>query len=178
MHAMLVASTRNTLHALNRIVSLLRGRDFEIVSLTTGRSDIPDVGCLTVVASTARARPQRVASCLEKLEDVWSVEEVQPSEVVRRELALVKVEVSTSADAAVSVLINSGAACVVERSDSIAVLQIASEPESVDETIALLPLSSVVEIVRLGPIAMRRGARRTTSAAQAHTLRRPDPEAG
>src|SRR5687768_4127166 len=91
MQSTLIARGLDGLSTLNRIVSLLRGRSFGIVSLTAARTDAPGVAHVTIVVDASRTRPDRVASCLEKLEDVLSVEEIDPAHAVQRELALIKV---------------------------------------------------------------------------------------
>ena len=165
MHALIVASAQNTLHALNRIVSVLRGRDFHVESLSVARSERPDVARVTLLLDATRTRPDRVASCLDKLEEVWSVRRVDASEVVRREAALIKfIDGSVPAEI-VSAVTGSGAARVIERSDGAAILEIVGSPEDVDDAIGLLPAGSILEIARLGQLVMGRGCQQTTVAA-------------
>jgi acetolactate synthase I/III small subunit len=116
MDAMIVASAQNTLHALNRVVSLLRGRDFHVESLAVGRSERSGVARVTIVIDATRTRPERVASCLERLEEVWSVRRVERSEVIRREVALIKFIEDSVPGELVSAVVGSGAARVIERS--------------------------------------------------------------
>ena len=165
MTSILVASARGSLQALNRIVSLLRGRDFQIASLTTARSEVGDVVRVTIDVDTLRTRPMRVASCLDKLEEVWSVRQFQPSELVRRELALVKVTAVAVACESVSTLIASGSARVIALNGETAILEIAGQAEDVHDAVGALPQASIVESARIGPLVMSRGSQPTTDAA-------------
>jgi acetolactate synthase-1/3 small subunit len=167
MTSILVASVRDSLQALNRVVSLLRGRNFRIDSLTLAQSERPGVARLTVVVDESHVRPQRVASCLDKLEEVWSVREAQPTDVVRRQAALVKVSDSEATRAWIALLPPSGTVRVVERGGGAAILELFGSPEDVDRTIASLPPASVIELARPGPFVMRRGARETTDVTPA-----------
>src|SRR5688500_18824063 len=115
MNAIIVASAGNTLQALNRLISLLRGRDFHIESLAVARSERSDVSRLTIVVDATRTRPDRVASCLQRLEEVWSVRRVERSEVVRREMALIKFTEDAVPGDCISAVLGSGAARLVER---------------------------------------------------------------
>ncbi len=157
-----VASVQDSLQALNRVVSLLRGRNFRIESLTTARSEQLDVARLTVVVDASQVRPQRVASCLDKLEEVWSLREAQPADVVRREAALVKVRDSAPIREWIAALPASGAARVAEQSGGAAILEVFGAPEDVDRTIRSLPQESIIELARLGQFVMLRGAQPTT----------------
>ena len=165
MQTIIVASALNTLHALNRVVSLLRGRDFQIESFAVARSERSDVARLTLVVDRSRTRPDRVATCLDKLEEVWGVRRVERSDVVRRETALVKFLEDAVHGERVSALVGSGAARVLERSDGAAILEIVGAPDEVDDAIGSLPPASILEIARPGQLVMTRGRQQTTIAA-------------
>lgn len=164
MQAMIVASALNTLQALNRVVSLLRGRDFHVESLAVARSERSDVARLTIVVDATRTRPDRVASCLDKLEEVWGVRRVERSDVVRREAALIKFIEDAVPGELVSAVVGSGAARVIERSGGAAILEIVGTPEEVDDAIGSLPPASILEIARLGQMVMACGHQPTTVA--------------
>jgi acetolactate synthase-1/3 small subunit len=162
MSSIFVASVQDSLQALNRVVSLLRGRNFRIDSLTMARSEQPEVARLTVLVDATQPRPQRVASCLDKLEEVWGVREVDPSEVVRRQAALVKVNDSEAVRDWIASLPVSGAARVAERSGGVAILELFGTPEEVEYAIASLPPDSIIECARLGQFVMLRTTEPTT----------------
>jgi acetolactate synthase small subunit len=164
MHALIVASTRNTLQALNRVVSQLRGRDFHVESLGIAHSERSDVARLIIVVDAARTRPERVAWCLDRLEEVWSVRRVEGSEVVRREAALIKFNEDSVPSELVSAVVGSRAARVIERSGGATILEIVGAPEEVDDAIGSLPPESILEIARLGQLVMARGPQQTTIA--------------
>jgi acetolactate synthase-1/3 small subunit len=157
---MIVASALNTLQALNRVVSLLRGRDFQVESLAVARSERSDVARLTIVIDTTRTRPERVTACLDKLEEVWGARCVERSDLIRRETALVKCMEDVVLEDTIT--LGAVAARLIERRDGTAVLEIAGAPEEVDDAIGSLPPASILEITRLGQLVMARGRQQTT----------------
>jgi acetolactate synthase-1/3 small subunit len=164
MTSMLVASARGSLQALNRVVSLLRGRDFQIASLTTMASETSDVVRLAIAVDASRTRPARVSSCLDKLEEVWSVRELQPADAVTRELAVVKVVAAAVGVEPVVSFVAAGSTRVLERNADTAILEVTGSSADVEAVVRALPTASVVEIARLGPLVMSRGAQPTTAA--------------
>jgi len=164
MTSMLVASARGSLQALNRVVSLLRGRDFQIASLTTMASETSDMVRFAIAVDASRTRPARVSSCLDKLEEVWSVRELQPADAVTRELAVVKVVAAAVGVEPVVSLVAAGSTRVLERNADTAILEVTGSSADVEAVVRALPTASVVEIARLGPLVMSRGAQPTTAA--------------
>jgi acetolactate synthase-1/3 small subunit len=156
-----VASACDTLDALNRVVSTLRGRDFRVVSLSSARSEQPDMARLTIVIDAAQTRPSRVASCLNRLEEVWGARQVESRDVIRREVALVKI-MENAVDQLPGATVLSGAARVIESSGGAAILEIVGTPEEVDSVIGFLPPASILEMARLGHLVMVRGSDQTT----------------
>jgi len=170
MPALFVASMRDSLQALNRAVSLLRARNFRVTSVSTVRSEHGEVSRLVVVVDEAQARPERVASCLEKLEEAWNVTAVDMTSAVRRSVALVKVD-EAIAGASVAALLGSDRARLVERAGGATILEISGLPDEVDAAIDGLPRAAIVEIARPGDLVMARGQQPTTSVTSPEALR-------
>jgi acetolactate synthase-1/3 small subunit len=164
MTTMIVASARGSLQALNRVVSLLRGRDFRIASLTTMASETSEVVRFAIAVDASRTRPARVSSCLDKLEEVWGVCELQPSDAVTRELAVVKVAAAALGAEPVVSSLAAGSTRVLERNADTAILEITGPTADVEAVVRALPPASVIEVARLGPLVMSREARPTTAA--------------
>src|SRR5262245_8145617 len=82
---------------LNRVVSLFRRRNYNIESLTVGRTERPDVSRITLVVRADLDTARRLEANLYKLVNVLYVENLTSAPAVVHELALIKVK----ADAAV-----------------------------------------------------------------------------
>src|SRR4029078_4550871 len=76
---------------LNRVSSLFRRRNFNIISLAVGHSETPRVSRMTIVVQTAVGGAERMAAHLYKLINVIRVEDITERPAVIRDLALIKV---------------------------------------------------------------------------------------
>jgi acetolactate synthase small subunit len=66
----------NSLLSLNRVVSLLRGKRFDVISLSATLAPQPGGATLTIVLNCDQSGARRAVHCLEKLQDVLSVDEI------------------------------------------------------------------------------------------------------
>jgi acetolactate synthase-1/3 small subunit len=76
---------------LNRVTSLLRRRNYNIVSLTVGRTERPGVSRMTIVLDADDDGARRIEANLYKLVNVLWVETRAKPPTMVRELALIKV---------------------------------------------------------------------------------------
>jgi acetolactate synthase-1/3 small subunit len=103
-------------------------------------------------------------SCLDKLEEVWDVRQLQASEALTRELAVVKVRLDALGAETVVAFVAAGSIRVLERRPDTAIVEITGASADVDAIVQAMPPASVIEIARLGPLMMSRGAEPTTVA--------------
>jgi len=132
---------------LNRVASLFRRRVFNIESLSVGRTAEPGISRMTIVIDSDQASAERVTAYLYKLVNVLQVEDLGSVPAVARDLALVKVAVAGHDRAAVLRVIDETRAHIVDT----------GEPPHVDSVIARLEPLGIIEMVRSGQVAMRRG---------------------
>src|ERR687894_1006001 len=76
---------------LNRVVSLLRRRSFNIESITVGHSEQPGISRMTIVVVGEDNDVEQAGKQLYKIMEVLKVTDVTDLSVVAHELALVKV---------------------------------------------------------------------------------------
>jgi acetolactate synthase I/III small subunit len=155
----LVALVENKPGVLNRIASLFRRRNFNIDSLTVGRTHKPHVSRMTIVVD-AEANPDLIAANLRKLVNVIEVRIVSDKPHVSRDLALIKVR-SDDMDSrnAVTEVCERYPARIVDIGPSVAIVEIAAQVDVVERMIAELQEIGIVEMVRTGVVAMGRGLR-------------------
>ena len=96
MHHTLVALVEDKPGVLNRVASLFRRRNFNIESLTVGRTAESGISHMTIVIDSDQASAERVTAYLYKLVNVLQVEDLGSVPAVARDLALVKVTVAVS----------------------------------------------------------------------------------
>src|SRR5580692_1891736 len=77
---------------LNRTVSLLRRRNYNIDSLTVGRTDREGVSRMTIVLEADDDAARRIEANLYKLVNVLRVEDTSHIPTIVRELGLIKVK--------------------------------------------------------------------------------------
>lgn len=152
-HVTIVADAEDKLITLNRVVSLLRARQFSTVSLGAAQTQTPGVVRLTIVIDSERTRPSRVVACLSKLVDVWNVAERSPDALLCRELALVKVTVAPGG-AGLPPELSRGDIRLLHRDDRAMVLEVVAEPKEVDRILRSLESLGIVELVRASRLTM------------------------
>jgi len=142
---------------LNRVTSLFRRRAFNIESLTVGRTERPDVSRMTLVVRADDDAAQRLEAHLWKLVNVLQVDEVSHAPAIVRELALVKVRAPADVRAAVMQICEVFRARVVDVTPDVLSIEITGAPDKVDGLLEMVRAYGVVEMVRTGSVAMRRG---------------------
>ncbi len=150
---------------LNRVSSLFRRRNYNIDSLTVGRTERPGVSRMTIVVITDDAGAGRIEANLYKLVNVLEVEDLRDVPAVARDLALVKVSVGGHDRGQLLRVVDETRAHIVDSSEQTMTLEITGEPPHVDAVIARLEPLGIVEMVRTGQVAMRRG---DTALSTAH----------
>lgn len=153
----LIALVEDKPGVLNRVSSLFRRRNFNIESLTVGRTSEPGTSRMTIVVDTDAAGSGRAAAYLSKLVDVLQVEELGDGPALSRDLALVKVAVAGHDRAALQRVVDETRAHIVDTGAQSMTLEITGEPAHVDAVIGRLKPLGIVEMVRTGQVAMRRG---------------------
>src|SRR5277367_4252467 len=88
----LVALVENEPGVLNRVASLFRRRNFNIDSLTVGRTEDPNVSRMTITLDSSVANVHLVEKNLHKLVNLIRVEDITDQRFFSRDLALVKVK--------------------------------------------------------------------------------------
>ncbi|CAG1772871.1 acetolactate synthase I/III small subunit [uncultured bacterium] len=156
----LVALVENKPGVLNRVASLFRRRNFNVDSLTVGRTHRPHISRMTIGVDSTRADANRIASNLNKLINVIEVSIVSQEPHVSRDLALIKVR-SNDADSRnrLTVLCERYPARIVDIGTEVAIIEITAQEDVVEALIEDLKPLGIVEMVRTGVVAMGRGVR-------------------
>ena len=165
MHHTLVVLVEDKPGVLNRVASLFRRRAFNIESLAVGRTDVPGISRMTIVVDSDQVSADRVSAYLYKLVDVLEVEDLRDVPSVARDLALIKVGVAGHLRGELLKIVDETRAHIVDSGEQTMTLEITGEPPHVDTVISRLEPLGIVEMVRTGRVAMRRGDR-TLSAAR------------
>jgi len=157
MHHTLVAYVEDKPGVLNRVASLFRRRAFNIESLTVGHTDQPGVSRMTIVVDSDDLGARRLEANLYKLVNVLRVEDVSGEAAVIRDLALVKVTADGPARAQVMQLCDVFRARVVDVTNESLIIETTGTEDKIDSLVEVLRPYGIIEMVRTGIVAMRRG---------------------
>lgn len=156
----LVALVENKPGVLNRISSLLRRRNYNVDSLTVGRTHKPHISRMTIVVDTKRTDVRQIVANLQKLINVIDVRYVSNEPHVSRDLALIKVRTGEpEAYNTVTDICERYPARIVDMGAEVAIVEVTASEAVVEEVIEKLRQVGIVEIVRTGIVAMGRGTR-------------------
>ncbi|MCB9596326.1 MAG: acetolactate synthase small subunit [Sandaracinaceae bacterium] len=143
---------------LNRVASLFRRRDFNIVSLNVGRTHEVGVSRMTVVVAADERTSKLIEANLYKLVNVLAVEDITSRPSVTRDLALIRVGADAEQRPAVLQICELFRAKVVDVAHDTLIIEIAGTTEKIEGLVALLRPYGIREMVQTGAIALTRGA--------------------
>ena len=142
---------------LNRISSLFRRRNYNIVSLNVGRTLEVGVSRMTFRVEANEDSARRIEANLYKLVNVLSVEDITDKPSVSRDLALIKVAVGPQKRAEVLQLCEVFRARAVDVGPDTLIVEITGTQDKIDGLVNILQPFGVAEMVQTGAVAMTRG---------------------
>lgn len=143
---------------LNRVTSLIRRRDYNIASLTVGRTHADGVSRMTIVMAADDDAARRIEANLYKLVNVLRVEDTSRAATVTRELALLKVRADAATRANVMQVCELFRARVVDVAPEALICEITGTADKIDGLVDVLVPFGILEMVRTGAVAMVRSA--------------------
>lgn len=156
---------------LRRILGVYESRRYQVRSLAAGPAGPAGFLRINLGLDEPAPRAQRLAAQLARLIDVVSVEVVEPSRAVGRELALVKVLLDHPGRRAdVLQVAQVFRARVVDVAPRSLVLEVTGDPTKVEAFLNLAAEFGPVEVMRTGVAALGRGGRVLPGAAAATQL--------
>ena len=143
---------------LNRVSSMIRRRGINIYSLAVGRSELPELSRMTFVVDGNDAIVEQVTKHLNKLIDVIKVSDISDEKVVNRELALIRVNASTSNRSEIIQIVDIFRAKIIDVGSDSLIIEVTGDESKIDSLQKLLSNFGITEIMRTGTIAMTRGS--------------------
>jgi len=161
-----MATTKHTLVALvadkpgvlNRMASLFRRRGFNIESIAVGRSELPHLSRMTIVVDGTTAMVEQVRKQLDKVIDVVKVSDITESDMVARELALIKVKATSSTRSEIIQIVDIFRANIVDVTPDSLTVEVTGDEEKITSLFDLLRGFGIKEISKTGRIAVTRGS--------------------
>ncbi len=149
---------------LTRVASLFRRRAFNIDSLTVGRTEKPEVSRMTITVEADDDQARRIEANLYKLVNVLLVENITNQPAICRDLAMIRVAATHDARSHVLELANVFRARVVDVAPESLTIEITGAEDKIDGLLEVLRPYGVLEMVRTGIVAMRRGSKSADAA--------------
>lgn len=143
---------------LRRVSSLFARRGYNIESLSVGLTEDSDVSRITVVVNGDEYIIDQIEKQVSKLVEVRKVELLAADEAVYRELMLIKVKTTTATRAEILEIANIFRAHIIDVSEGSLVLEATGDSSKLAALVRMLEPFTVIEIVRTGLAAVRRGA--------------------
>ena len=142
---------------LNRVVSMIRRRAFNIGSLAVGHSETPGLSRMTFVVEGDDSVLEQVTKQLRKLVDVVKVTDLKGVNAVYRELSLVRVSATATTRSEIIQIVDIFRANIVDVGHDSLIIEVTGDEDKLESLVTLLKPFGVLEIMRSGRLAMVRG---------------------
>jgi len=145
---------------LYMIANMFRRRGFNIESISVGPIEQSDLARMTITVKGDERTVEQVVKQLNKLIDVIKVSRLDPSSIVTRELALIKVRaLDTKVRSDVINYVDIFRARVVDVSSESLMVEITGTSDKIDAFLDLMKPFGVKEVARTGITALSRGVK-------------------
>ena len=139
---------------LSGISGLFARRGYNIDSLAVGETDKHDVSSMTIVSTGDERTIDQIEKQLNKKPDVIKVRRLEESKAVELEMMMIKVSYSATNRASLIELCSVMGAKIMHVTMKYMIIELAKEPETLDEFVMLCKPYGILEVQRSGTIAM------------------------
>lgn len=147
----------NTFGAFDRIATMFSAKGFNLHSLSVGETEIRDISRMTIVTSGDDQIIAQVVKQLNRLVDTIKVVELTGEERTERELALISVNYQSASLEELKNISDIFRGKVVDINNKTITLEITGPPAKVNAAVNVLMPYGILEMVRSGTVALRRG---------------------
>ena len=158
MKRIITAVVQNRSGVLNRVTGLMHKRQFNIESISVGRTETEGVSKMTFVVDVAdHQKLEQLTKQLNKQIDVLKVTDISDKAIVARELALIKVVSNAQLRNEIQGIIEPFRASIIDVSKDSLSVQVTGKPDKIEALIDLLRPYGIKDIARTGLTAFARG---------------------
>ncbi|UOQ43297.1 acetolactate synthase small subunit [Halobacillus salinarum] len=171
MKRIVTAMVHNRSGVLNRVTGLLAKRQFNIESISVGRTEKEGVSKMTFVVEVEDERKlEQLTKQLNKQIDVLKVSDITDKAIVARELAMIKVISGPQVRSEIQGIIEPFRATVIDVSKESMTVQVTGASDKVDAIIELLRPYGIKELARTGLTAFTRGQQPQMTEIKSYSL--------
>ena len=147
----------NQAGVLNRITGLFSRRAFNIESLAVGVTDDPTISRITIIVDSGNSVVEQVEKQLNKLVEVIKVRTLEESNMIGRELMILKVAATNKTRQDIMTICKIMEAKAVDISPTSMTFEISDTPDRLDTFQTMMRPFSILEVARTGIIAVQKG---------------------
>jgi acetolactate synthase I/III small subunit len=164
MEHIISITVENKFGVLSRVAGLFSGRGFNIESLSVAPTLDPTMSMMTIVTSGDDRIIEQIVKQLNKLIDVIKVVDLNETEFVERETALIKVHTKPEDRAEALRITDIFRASVIDSTPSTYTIEVTGDIKKVEAMINLLQPLGIKELIRTGRVAIARESLRAALA--------------
>jgi acetolactate synthase-1/3 small subunit len=153
--------TENKPGVLSRVSGLFTRRGFNIDSLAVSPTEREEYSRMTITVDASRSPIEQVTKQLDKLVNVIKIRDLDPGNMVARELALVKVKADGKSRSEIIQLVEIFGAEISDVSAEAMTIQITGSAEQLVDFEELMRPFGLIELVKTGVVALGRGSTTT-----------------
>lgn len=159
MNHIISVLVENKAGVLAKISGLFSRRGFNIESLAVGPTDDEKISRITIVVNAEEHSIEQIIKQLYKLINVIKIQELDPSNIVERELVLIKVSADSKTRSEILEIASVFRANIVDVAKKTIMIEITGNSRKVKGLEELLRPFGILELVRTGKIACTRGSK-------------------
>ena len=159
MNHIISVLVENKAGVLAKISGLFSRRGFNIESLAVGPTDDEKISRITLAANAEEHSIEQIIKQLYKLINVIKIQELDPSNIVERELVLIKVSADSKTRPEILEIVSVFRANIVDVGKKTIMIEITGNSSKVKALEDLLRPFGILELVRTGKIACSRGSK-------------------
>ncbi len=150
--------TENQAGALNKITGLFARRAFNIESLAVGVTEDKSISRITMIVDSGNNAVEQIEKQLNKLVPVIKVRRFDDSEVIGKELAMIKVAANSKNRGEIKNLADIMDARITDISAATMTVEISESPDKIDLFEEMMRPYGIQEVARTGIVALQKGS--------------------
>jgi len=159
MNHIISVLVENKAGVLAKVSGLFSRRGFNIESLAVGPTDDEKISRITIVVNAEEHSIEQIIKQLYKLINVIKIQELDISNIVERELVLIKVSADSKTRSEILEIASVFRANIVDVAKKTIMIEITGNSRKVKGLEDLLRPFGILELVRTGKIACTRGSK-------------------
>ena len=143
---------------LSRVSGLFARRGFNIDSLAVGTTSEPSVSCITIVVDDKENAIEQIEKQLNKLVDVIKVKDFTPTEIISRELMMIKVNATGQTRQEIKELADMYGAKIADITRNSMTIECCNTTERLENLLDIVRPYGLKQVIRTGSIALEKGS--------------------